>query len=112
MLAAEDIGGDGIGVLLLQVTEVLVAQVVTVADHVVPVLGPCHGVERVGIVADGVETAHDTTHRGTCDDVDGDARFLQYFQHTDMCHTLGTAAAQHNCHFLTPTLCLGRRSTH
>ena len=66
----------------------------------------------MGIVADGVETAYDTTHRGTCDDVDGDAGFLQYFQHTDVCHAFRTAAAQHNCYFLTPTLCLGRRSTH
>ena len=66
----------------------------------------------MGIVADGVETAYDTTHRGTSDDVDGDAGFLQNFQHTDVGHTLGTAAAQHDCHFLAPTLRLGRLSTH
>ena len=65
----------------------------------------------MGIIADGIETAHDTTHRGTGDDIDGDAGLLQHLQHTDMCHTLRTAATQYDRHLL-PALSLLRLRTH
>ena len=54
----------------------------------------------MGVVADGIETADDATHRRTRHDIHGDARLLKYFQHTDVRHTLGTAATQHDGHLL------------
>ena len=66
----------------------------------------------MGVVADGIQTAHDATHRGTCDEVDRYAGFLQHLQHADMCHTLRTAAAEHDSHFLAFTFRIGRLSTH
>ena len=54
----------------------------------------------MGVVADGVQTTDDATHRRTGDDIHGDARLLQHLQHTDMCHTLRTAAAQYDADLL------------
>ena len=92
---------EEIGILLLAVAETLVTQILPVGDHVAPVLHTDHRVERMGIVADCVETADDATHRRAGDDVDGDSRLLQHLQHTDMRHTLSTAATQYNGHLLT-----------
>ena len=89
-----------IGVLFLPVAEALVAQVLLVGDHVAPVLHPHHRVERVGVVADGIQAADDAAHRRASDNVDGDARLLQYLQHADMCHTLRAAATQYDADLL------------
>ena len=98
--------------MFLQVAETLVAQIISVADDEGPVLCTGHRVERVGVIADGIQTTNDTTHRGSCDDVDRDAGFLQNLQHTDMCHTFRTTAAQYDSHFLTLTFRVGRLSDH
>ena len=52
----------------------------------------------MGIVADGVESADDASYRCAGDDVDGDACLFQHFQHADMSHALGTAAAKDDAH--------------
>ena len=54
----------------------------------------------MGIVADGIKTTHQATHRRTCDDVYGQASLLNHFQRTDMGNALSTAATEHNGHFL------------
>ena len=84
---------NNIGVLLFAVADALVAQVLLVGDDVAPVLHPHHRVERMGIVAYGVEATYDAAHRCAGDVVDGDACLLQHFQHTDVCHALCAAAA-------------------
>ena len=100
LLADGDARREEVGVLLLPVGKALVAQVLLVGDHVAPVLHPHHRVERVGVVADGVQTTDDAAHRRAGDDIHGDARLLQHLQHTDMCHTLRAAAAQHDADLL------------
>ena len=67
---------EQIRVLLLAVAKALTAHILLVSDDVTPVLYTHHRVERVGIIANGVETADDTTHRRTGNDVDGNARPL------------------------------------
>ena len=65
-------------------------------------------------VAYGIESADDTSHRRAGDDVNGDAGFLQHLQHTDVCHTLCAAAAEHDGNFLSAdsrTVCLGAYNT-
>ena len=87
-------------VLLLAVVKRLVTQVLLVGNHIAPVLHTHHRVERVGVVADSVETADDATHRRTRYDINGNARLLQNFQHTDMSHALRTTATQYDGHLL------------
>ena len=88
--------GDDIGVLLLTVTETLVAQVLLVGNDITPVLHPHHRVERVSVVANGIKAADDATHRRASDDVNGDASLLQHFQHTDVGHTFRAATTQYD----------------
>ena len=63
-----------------------------------------HRVEQLRIVPEGIETSHDASHRGTCDDVNGDARTLDDLQGTDVTHTLGSSSTQHDSHFLATLL--------
>ena len=104
--------GEDVGVLFLAIAETLVAQVFLISDDVTPVLHTYHGVERMGIVTDGIETADDTTHRRAGNDIDGDARPFQYLQHTDMGHALRTAATQHDGHFFSLGIFFLFLSTH
>ena len=55
----------------------------------------------MGIIADGIESADDTAYRCASNDIDGDARLLQHFQHTDVRHTLCTAATEYDADFLS-----------
>ena len=101
LLANRQACSNKIGVLLLAVADTLVAQVLLIANHVAPVLHTHQRVERVGVIADGIETTDDATHRRTRHDINGDARLLKYLQHTNMRHTLGTTATQHDGHLLS-----------
>ena len=112
-LAESQAGIKEIGILFLAVAETLVAKVFFVSDDIAPVLHPHHRVERIGIVADGIEATDDTTHRRARDDVNGDIRLLQHFQYTDVSHTLCTAATQYDSHLFslfthTIVLCVHR----
>ncbi len=100
-LAEHQAGGVEVGVLLLTVTQALVGQVLLVGNHVAPVLHTHHRVERVGVVADGIQTADDASHRRAGDDVDGDACLFQYLQCTYMRHAFRTATAQHHGHLFS-----------
>ena len=96
-----DAAREEVGVLLLAVRETLLLQVLFVRDHVAPVLHTHHRVERLCVVADGIETADDTSHRRTRDDVDRDACAFNHPQCTDMCHAFRTATAEYHSHFLS-----------
>ena len=54
----------------------------------------------MGIVANGIQSADDTAYGCAGNDIDGDARLLQHFQHTDMRHTLCAAATEYDADFL------------
>ena len=53
---------EEIGVLFLAVDKTLTTHIFLVGNDVTPVLYSYHGVERVGVVANGIESANDTTH--------------------------------------------------
>ena len=55
----------------------------------------------MGIIADGIKSADDTTYGRSCNDVDGDARLLQHFQHTDMCHTFCATSTEYDTYFFS-----------
>ena len=57
----------------------------------------------MGIITDGIETTYQTTHRRTCDDVNGEACLLDDFQGTDMGDAFGTASAENNGNLLAFT---------
>ena len=107
-LAEGEARREDVGVALLAVVEALVAQVLLIGDHVAPVLLHHQRVEGLGVVADGVETADDAAHRGAGDDVHGDAGPLQHFQHADVRHAFGAAAAEHHAHLLASGRLCGR----
>ena len=94
-------GGDDIGVLLAAVVKALAAQIFLVGDDIAPVLLPDQRVEGVGVVAYGVESADDAAHGRAGDDVYGYASPFEHLEHSNMCHTFSTAAAQHDGHTLT-----------
>ena len=87
-----------IGVLLLKVAQTLVAQILLIRNHVGPVLHTYHRVERIGVIAYGVQTTNNTTHRCTSNNVNGNTRLLQYLQHSDMGHAFCTTTTQHDTH--------------
>ena len=85
---------EDVGVLPKSVSQSLIAQVFLVTDDITPVLSPCHRVECSGVVADGIESADDATHRRACNDINGNACLFQYFQDSDVGHTLCTASTE------------------
>ena len=99
-LADSQSSGEDIGVLFLPVAQTLMTHVLTVTDHIAPVQSPHQGVECIGIVSDGIETTHQTTHRGSRHNVYRQSGTLNDLQRTDMRRTLRTAAAQHDGHLL------------
>ena len=101
---------EEIGVLFLAVDKTLTTHIFLVGNDITPVLHPYHRVERVGVVADGIESANDATHRRSCNDVYGDSCLLKHFQRSDMRHTLCAATAKNDGHlfpwrFLAVVLC-------
>ena len=54
----------------------------------------------MGIIADGIEATHQTTHRCSCDNVYGQASLLDHLQCADMGNTLGTTSTEYNGHLL------------
>ena len=87
--------GEDIRVLLLTVEISLFAHILPVADNVAPVQCLDQRVEQVGIITDSVQSTNDATHGCTCNDVDGDTCFLQYFQHTNVRHTLRATTTEY-----------------
>ena len=65
--------GDDVGALFLAVANALATDVLTVAEEKSPVKTTHQGVECLGIVANGIEAAHKTSHRGSRDNINGDA---------------------------------------
>ena len=100
---------DNVGVLFLAFMQTLAPQVLAVREHERPVLGHEDGVQLVGTVTAGIDTAHDAAHAGTGDDVDGNTCTFQHLQRTHVCRTLGTAATQHQRHLLAACCCLACR---
>ena len=92
--------GDDVGALFLAVTNALTTDVLTVAEQESPVEAAHQRIEGLGIVANGIEAAHKTTHRGSRHDINGDASAFQHLQGTDMRRTLCATATQYDGDFL------------
>ena len=108
-LAEGELFRDDVGVLLLALMQTLTAQILAVREYERPVLGHEDGVQLVGTVTAGIDTAHDAAHAGTGNDVDGYTGTFQHLQCTHVCRTLGTAATQHQRHLLAACCCLACR---
>ncbi len=66
-----------------------------VAEHVLPVDALEHGVDRVGVVARGIQAAGDRAHRRAGDAVDRNAFAFEHLEHADMRRAARAAAAEH-----------------
>ena len=87
--------------MFLSVIQALLAHILAVGEHVIPILYTYQRVEQFSIIADGVESTHNAAHAGACHDVDRDACTFNHFQGTDVCHTFGATTAEYNCYFLS-----------
>ena len=96
-----DAAREEVSVLLPAVGEALLLQVLLVGNHIAPILHTHHRVERLCVVADGIETANDTSHRRTGDDVDWNSSAFNHPQCTDVCHAFRTATTEYHSHFLS-----------
>jgi len=63
----------------------------------------------VGRDARGIEAAHQRSHAGAHDEVDGNAELFQYLEHADVRHPPGAAAGEDEADFGTAGYLVERR---
>ena len=60
-----------------------------------PVLSSHQTIHRMRIVPNRVQRPNERSHTRPCNIIYRNPSFLQYLQHTDMCHTFCTSTTQH-----------------